>query len=218
MTETIRAANLIVAVGRQTVLRQASMVVKHGCAAVLGGAGTGKSILLRTMLGQARRSEGSLEVCGLDPQVDPLEIGRRVTYITGPEVFEPHLTIRQNVEHILRLARTPVPSRIEIDRALRDAEVPDRAITSVAYRLSALVAIQTWLAIARLRLSHLVLLDEPSKHLNALETSQLAALIRDVASRQTVVVATRDTRFAEDCASTIYRLDSGRLLLVPRSQ
>jgi branched-chain amino acid transport system permease protein len=145
-------------------------------------------------------------------------IARSVTYVPKDKVFEPHLTIRANVEFLLRLAGGPVAERLEVERSLRDADIPDREINRGAAHCSGATVIRAWLALAQLRSSLVVLLDEPSRHLNSAEASQLAAQVRDrAAGGVTMVVATADGRFAEECAPAVHRLESGRVVSMTRS-
>ena len=220
MTEAIHAANVVVSVGRQAILEQVSFDVSAGrTAALLGAQGAGKSALLQTLLGRRVRSSGDLSVCGVDPGVSPREVAKRTTYVCHPDVLEPHLTMWQNVAHLLQLAGAPVPPQIEIAKTLRDVDIPDRVIAARSGQAKGLATISVWLAIAQLRASALVLMDEPSESLNASDATHLAFLIHEVTGRGTAVfVTTRDARFAAECASTVYLLESGRVSLTSRSR
>ena len=220
MTEAIHAANVVVSIGRHTVLEHVSFDVSAGrTAALLGSQGAGKSTFIHALLGRLRRSSGDLSVCGIDPAVSPTEVAKRTTYVGQPSVLEPHLTTLENVAHLLELAAAPVPKPIEITKALRDVDVPDRVIAARSSRAKGLVTISVWLAIAQLRASELVLLDEPTEFLNPSDSAHLASLIHEVTARGTaVLVTTRDARFAEECASTVYLLESGRLSIASRSR
>jgi|SRR6185503_1979683 len=214
MTEAIRVERLGVRVGRKTILEDVSLTVMPGrTAAIVGGAGAGKSVFLRTLLGHFTRSSGELRVVGFDPGVNPRDVTRHTTFVANPDVFEPQLTTLQNVVHLLTLVGAPVPDREQLVRALRDVDVPDRLIDARTAELSGLEALAVWLSIASLRTSSLVLLDEPTEFLGPADTMRLASLLHEVSTRGTaVLLTTRDKRFAEDSTSSTYLLESGHIL------
>ena len=220
MMEAINAAELVIRVGRHILLDHVSLSVPVGrSVALVGRSAAGKSIFIRVLLGLFARDEGQLLVCGLDPEVQPKQVRRLTTYVSEPDVLEPHLTTSQNVAHIVSLSGLPTPTRVDIARALRDADVPDRVIDRPASNLTKHLALVIWLAIGRLRGSQLVILDDPTAHLNPSEASHLASLLREFAERgPAVFVATRDERFADEFASAVYVLESGHFSSRSRSR
>ena len=68
--------------GKNEVLRGLDLVVPVGQTfAFLGRNGAGKTTTIRTLLGLLTADSGTVRVLGLDPQVDPLEVRRRVGYV-----------------------------------------------------------------------------------------------------------------------------------------
>jgi len=188
-------------------------------AALIGRPGAGKSIFIRTLLGRLKRSGGELRVCGCDPSVSPQDVAKLTTYVGNPSVLEPNLTTLQNVVLLLQIAGAPVPAREAMIQALRDVDVPDRVVDGLAVHTTPLQALSTWLALARLRASSLVLLDDPTAFLTPSDASHLASLVQELADRgPAVLVTTRDARFAEECASVLYLLESGRILPAVRTR
>lgn len=220
MMTAIDASRLTVTLGEKTILNQVSFRVEKGTtAAIVGRPGSGKSILLRALLGQAAIVQGNLQVCGWDPRPAAPEVRRRVTYVASPSVFEHHLTTRQNVTHILRLAGAADPSRDAVDRALRDSDVPDRDFDRLAAQLDQRAALLVWLAIARLRSSELVMLDDPAAYLTASQASQVASVARELAEvGPAVLLVTRDDRWAGMAAGPVYSLEDGHLSLPIRAR
>lgn len=63
----IRVRDVVTRFGRQTVHDGVSFAVRRGeLVAVIGGSGSGKSVLLREMVGLQRPTEGSVELLGVD--------------------------------------------------------------------------------------------------------------------------------------------------------
>jgi len=63
----IRVRDLVVAFGDRVVLDHLSLEVRKGeILGFVGGSGSGKSVLLRTIIGLLSRHQGSIEVLGVD--------------------------------------------------------------------------------------------------------------------------------------------------------
>jgi ABC-2 type transport system ATP-binding protein len=68
--------------GKHPVLHDVSLEIPPGQTfALLGRNGAGKTTLIRTLLGLLHPNGGSVEVLGLDPAAQPLEIRKRVGYL-----------------------------------------------------------------------------------------------------------------------------------------
>lgn len=83
MANAIEAVNLTRNFGRKKVLDGVGLAVPTGGVfALLGENGAGKTTLIRTLLGYHRPQSGSVSVLGLDPARQPLEVRRRVGYVS----------------------------------------------------------------------------------------------------------------------------------------
>lgn len=184
--------------GRDEVLRGAELIVKPGeTVALVGPSGGGKSTLLSLLLRLADPDTGSVSCNGVDLRdVDPAEWRRRIAWVPQrPTVFAG--TIEDNV----RLADPEAPGWRLLE-ALRRAglselvrELPEGLKTPVGEggrRLSAGQAQRLALARAFLRDAPLLLLDEPTAHLDeATELEVADAVARLAAGRTALLVAHR---------------------------
>jgi ABC-2 type transport system ATP-binding protein len=74
--------------GKNEVLRGLDLTVPAGQTfAFLGRNGAGKTTTIRTLLGLLKADSGTVRVLGLDPQVDPLEVRRRVGYVAEDQTM-----------------------------------------------------------------------------------------------------------------------------------
>ena len=90
-TPVISVRNLVNRFGSQVVHDGVNLDVMPGeVLGIVGGSGTGKSVLLRTMLGLQRPASGQILVEGRDPRdADLLELARdalRLVGVAGPDV------------------------------------------------------------------------------------------------------------------------------------
>ncbi|GAA0979012.1 ABC transporter ATP-binding protein [Nocardiopsis tropica] len=195
MSEPIIVARGVdVELGGVPVLSGVDLTVEPGeVVAVLGANGVGKTTLLRCLAG-LQSASGSVSVLGRPP-VDEPGFWREVALVGDEPTWYPGLTVR---EHLELMRGVHGPGRLEVGAALDLFELggcADRAPSSLStgqrQRLS--------LAMALLRPSRLLLLDEPERGLDAAFRERLAGLLAVYADDGgTVVMVTHDPRFAED--------------------
>lgn len=190
----IVARDVDVELGGVPVLRGVDLTVAPGeVVAVLGANGVGKTTLLRCLAG-LQRTAGEVSVLGRPP-VDAPEFWREVALVGDEPTWYPGLTVREHVE-LMRAVHGP--GRLEVAAAVELFELSgcaDRAPSSLStgqrQRLS--------LAMALLRPSRLLLLDEPERGLDAAFRGRLAGLLSEYAADGgAVVMVTHDPRFAEN--------------------
>ncbi len=66
--------------------------------ALLGRNGAGKTTLIRIAMGMMEAQAGSVRIFGLDPRQDPVEVKRRLGYVSEDQILPPFLRVRKVVE------------------------------------------------------------------------------------------------------------------------
>ncbi|MEX1081393.1 MAG: thiol reductant ABC exporter subunit CydD [Halofilum sp. (in: g-proteobacteria)] len=177
--------------GRGRVIEEANLQIKPGeRIALVGPSGAGKSTLLQVMAGFIAPESGRVTVDG-----EPPGVPGRAAWI-GQRPFLQHGTIADNI-----LLGRPWASRIELEEAARRAGVLefasqrpaglDSAIGERGRGLSGGQAQRVAIARALLADTPLLLLDEPTAHLDAAaERRVLEALKRLASTGRTLVIAT----------------------------
>jgi ABC-2 type transport system ATP-binding protein len=95
----IKTTGLVKNYGSFRALHGVDLEVKRGeIFGFLGPNGAGKTTTIRSLLDLIHRDGGSVEVLGLDPQKNPVELHRRVGYMPG----ELHLDQSDSAESLLR--------------------------------------------------------------------------------------------------------------------
>ncbi|WP_283135758.1 heme ABC exporter ATP-binding protein CcmA [Rhizohabitans arisaemae] len=172
--------------------------------AVVGENGAGKSTLLRCLAGLQSPAGGEIDV--LDgPPVDEARFWREVALVGDEPAWYPGLSTREHLELMHAVHRD---GRLTVDEALAVFSLERRAdlhplslSTGQRQRLS--------LAMALLRPSRLLLLDEPERGLDTEFRGRLAAILRDYATLGgTVVMATHDLALADAAEAHLITLES----------
>jgi len=167
---------------------------------VVGGSGTGKSVLLRTIVGLQRPAAGSIRVLGTDvlsaPEAERRALERRWGVMFQDGALFSALTVRENVEVPLRaVAGLGAATR----RALAELKValsglPPNACDKYPSELSGGMRKRAGLARALALDPEILFLDEPTAGLDPIGAAAFDALIRKLSEALglTVFLVTHD--------------------------
>jgi phospholipid/cholesterol/gamma-HCH transport system ATP-binding protein len=167
---------------------------------VVGGSGTGKSVLLREIVGLMRPTAGSVRVFGIDvltaPDAERKEVDRRWGVMFQEGALFSALSVQQNVE-------APMRERLELDADIREAlaalkvsmvGLPPNACPKYPSELSGGMKKRAGLARALALDPEIVFLDEPTAGLDPIGAAAFDDLIRSLkkALGLTVFLVTHD--------------------------
>jgi phospholipid/cholesterol/gamma-HCH transport system ATP-binding protein len=197
----IRVRGLVTRFGAQTVHDGLDLDVRRGeVLGVVGGSGTGKSVLLRTVIGLKRPEEGSVEVLGTDVQEASEEEARALEQRWGV-LFQDgalfsSLTVAQNIEVPLREhLRMPEPLMDEIAACkIAIVGLPEATADKFPAQLSGGMRKRAGLARSLALDPEILFLDEPTAGLDPIAAVDFDQLIRDLKSSLglTVFLVTHD--------------------------
>ncbi len=150
------------------VLRGVTMRVASGKTfAFLGRNAAGKTTLIRMLLGLLKRDEGVIRVLGLDPQVDPLELRRRVGYLAEDQTMYGWMKVSEIVRFVAPFY--PTWDHELATRYVRDFELPPN--TKIKH-LSKGQNVRLGLVLALAHRPELVILDDPALGLDPIMRKQ----------------------------------------------
>ncbi len=204
----------------RAILRDVSLRVEHGeRVALIGPNGAGKSTLLRVLAGILRPTAGRML---LDDQpiagVDRAEVARRLAVVPQQTA----LPFSMRVEEVVALGRLPHES------ALRGASPADRAAVAAAIdrvglghligrdarELSLGERQLVLLALAVAQAAPVLLLDEPTVHLDLRHQVEAMELLRDLNERDgtALVAVLHDLGLAAHFFPRLIVIDRGRVV------
>ena len=153
---------------------------------IVGGSGTGKSVLLRSIVGLNRPAAGSIHVFGTDvlaaTEAGLAAVSRRWGVLFQQGALFSSLTVQENVEAPLReLMHVPAGLRGELARLkISMAGLPPDAAAKYPSELSGGMQKRAGLARALALDPEIVFLDEPTAGLDPIGASAFDELIRQL--------------------------------------
>jgi ABC-2 type transport system ATP-binding protein len=177
---------------------------------LLGGPASGKTTLLGLLLGAATPTRGRALIEGIDAASDPIRTRSRLVFVTAQAPVYRNKTTRENVAFFARFAGAQFP-RSAVANALRRAGIAEREFDRRPDEANRSLAVRLWLAVALLRDTPVVLLDEPTHGLAPTESAEIQESLSDLKGRsKAVLVTTSDVWFATQAADRVGILNAGR--------
>ena len=198
----IKVRGLTNTFGDQVVHENLDIDVRRGeIVGVVGGSGTGKSVLMRAILNLRRPQAGSIEVLGLDALSEDkqarLAVERNTGVLYQNGALFSSLTVEENVSVPLKEHYPELPLDLVHDLAvlkIRLSGLPDNAATKYPAQLSGGMRKRAGIARALALDPGLLFLDEPTAGLDPIGAAAFDQLIRGLqqALGLTVFLITHD--------------------------
>lgn len=215
----IRVAGMSKSFGHLHVLKDVSLEVRRGeTVCVLGRSGTGKSVLLKCIIGLLDPDQGHVSVLGKSfaemTEAQRLVHRRQLGYVfQGAALFD-SFTVGENVGFSLYQDRIPDAEIRERVRKRLEMVGLGHAIDQFPRELSGGMQKRVGLARALVQEPAIILYDEPTSGLDPLTTDIINQLVLRLRSQLAVtsIVVTHDIRSAFTIADRVIILDQGRIL------
>jgi ABC-2 type transport system ATP-binding protein len=195
-------------------LDEVSLTVQAGeLLCLMGSNGAGKTTLMKILAGVVLPTDGRALIDGYDVTRAPRELRARIGYAAAdPAGFYDRMTGRQNLAFFASLQSVPraqAQGRIDELLSLLELDMPDQLYQEYSSGTKQRLA----LARALLHQPSLLLLDEPTRSLDPVQTERVHGLLRGRLRRQgvTVVLATHQAWEAEVLADRVAVLHHGEI-------
>jgi len=210
------------AFGSQKVLNGISLAVRRGeTLAVLGRSGTGKSVLLRLVIGLEKPDSGSVRIHGQDIAglaLDQLgEIRKKMGFLFQHAALYDSLTVEQNVAFPLLHHKKEMSRSEQADRVKQLlAEVGmEGDLEKMPSDISGGMQKRVGLARALALEPDILLLDEPTAGLDPISSAEIDDLVLKLQQEHHMasIVVTHDLHSAKTIANRLSLLDEGNVVI-----
>jgi len=209
--------------GELDILKDISFdVFKGENLAVLGRSGSGKSVLIKTLVGLLFPDKGSVEVLG--KQVDKLSgkdldaLRLRIGFSFQSSALYDSMNVRQNLEFPLTMNMKNI-SKQEINKTVEevlDAVGLKEKINEMPSDLSGGQRKRIGIARTLILKPEIMLYDEPTSGLDPITCQEINTLINEVQKRYntTSIIITHDLTCAKETGDRVALLQDGKFLKV----
>lgn len=192
---------------------------------LLGGSGTGKSVLLRSLIGLEFPDQGEIKLFGQSTQVfkseeDWIPFRKRIAYaFQGGALFD-SLTVYENLAFPLREHELLTEEEIskKISNVLAEFNLQD-AEQKFPNQLSGGMQKRVGLARSLMLNPQVILYDEPTAGLDPLNTRKIETMIKQLKSKGIAgILVTHDMPVAFTVCDRIALMENGRISIVSTPQ
>jgi phospholipid/cholesterol/gamma-HCH transport system ATP-binding protein len=218
----VAVENLHKSFGGQTVLNGISLAVRRAeTLAVLGRSGTGKSVMLRLIVGLEKPDAGSIRIHGQDIDglaLDQLgEIRKKMGFLFQHAALYDSLTVAQNVAFPLVHHKKEMPKSERDDRVkalLAEVGMQD-ALAKMPSDISGGMQKRVGLARALILEPDILLLDEPTAGLDPISSAEIDDLVLKLQEEHHIasIVVTHDLYSAKTIADRLALLNEGDVVI-----
>ncbi len=205
----LEATGISVKVGHFLLNKVSLAVKKSHCHVILGPTGSGKTLLLESLMGLRKPDTGRVLIDGVDSTGLPIE-RRRLSYVPQDLALFPHLTVRDNIIYGPRVSGTRNDTNVdELVSSLGIEHILNRATHNLSGGERQRVALARALAS---ECSYL-LLDEPLSSLHESLRKELWFLLKDLLKRYglSILMVTHDLEEAFFLGDFISVMIDGRI-------
>lgn len=216
----IAVEGLSKAFGDQQVLNGITLRVAAGeTVSVLGRSGTGKSVLLKLLIGLQTPDSGVVrifgrQITGLDERALN-EIRKKIGFLFQQAALYDSMTVEENVAFPIRRHNKMEEGerKRRVEELLRSVGM-DRDLDKLPSQISGGMQKRVGLARALALEPDVLLLDEPTAGLDPITAAEIGNLIRDLKEKlkRTQIVVTHDLRNARIFSDRLVLLNEGNIL------
>jgi phospholipid/cholesterol/gamma-HCH transport system ATP-binding protein len=201
-----------------TVLVDINLVIHKGeNIVILGKSGTGKSVLIKCIVGLLDPDGGTLALFGQDinelKEKELFELRKRIGFLFQSSALYDSMTVRENLEFPLRRQLHKLPKE-ELSQMINEALINvglKEAIDKSPSELSGGMCKRLGLARTLILKPEIMLYDEPTTGLDPITSKEISHLILEVQKKYntTSIIITHDIKCASLTADRIILLKDG---------
>jgi phospholipid/cholesterol/gamma-HCH transport system ATP-binding protein len=206
--------------GQETVLKNISLQLMDGeNLVVLGKSGTGKSVLVKCIIGLLNADSGTIQVLGKNvPELNKKELGQlreKIGFLFQSGALYDSMTVKQNLEFPLRRIKKDLTEKeieLKVQEVLENVGLSD-ALDKMPSQLSGGMRKRISLARSIIVDPKIMLYDEPTTGLDPVTSDEISLLINDIQKKYKTasIIITHDINCALNTAERIIILKDGEV-------
>lgn len=206
--------------GKNEVLKDINLKVEKGeNLVVLGKSGSGKSVLIKCLVGLIEPDEGKVILLGKNIEELSIEelnkLRKKVGFLFQSAALYDSMTVRENLEFPLRDLSSKPQEEIDelVEEALKNVGLLD-AIDKMPSELSGGMRKRVGLARTLILKPEIILYDEPTTGLDPITSKEISQLILDIQKKYNTasIIITHDIECARITANRMIILKDGTSL------
>jgi len=220
--QVIEINNLRKSFGKQKVLNGVSLQLFNGeNLVVLGKSGSGKSVLIKCIVGLLNSDGGTINVLGKDVNTlesDGLsELRKKIGFLFQSGALYDSMTVKQNLEFPLRRIRKNLTQKEineKVNEVLENVGLSD-ALNKMPSQLSGGMRKRISLARTIVVDPLIMLYDEPTTGLDPVTSDEISLLINDIQKKYKTssIIITHDIECTRNTANRVIMLQDGEVYL-----
>lgn len=209
---SITVQNLKKSYGSQLVLDNISFSIKSGeIVGFLGNNGAGKSTTMKIITGYISYDAGSVEVCGINVEKNPIETHRRIGYLPEHNPIYPEMYVKEYLRFVAGLYKLGSESKNRVDEMIEKTGLT-REYKKKIGMLSKGYRQRVGLAQALIPNPDVLILDEPTTGLDPNQIIDVRNLIREVGKEKTVMLSTHIMQEVSAICDRVIIINSGKIV------
>lgn len=189
MDAVIKLTNLTKQYGDYKAVNDLNLTINKGeVFGLLGPNGAGKTTTILMLLGLTERTEGEIEVLGLDPQYNALEVKSKVGYMPDDIGFYDDRTAIENLVYTAMLNGMTRQSAIPLAEQLLQKVGLSAATNKKVSAFSRGMRQRLGLADVLIKQPHIIILDEPTLGIDPEGVRELLELITRLSKEEGITV------------------------------
>jgi ABC-2 type transport system ATP-binding protein len=180
---------------------------------LLGANGAGKTTTINLFFGFIEPTDGTALINGINVSKEPLKSKKQAAYVSEDVMLYPNLSAMQNLEFFARLGSQTTPSKDQCQDILKKVGLSEDVITNKVKTFSKGMRQKLGIAIALIKDSPAVLLDEPTSGVDPKAADEFLQLLVELKNKEKALfMSTHDIFRAKKIADNIGIMRSGRLV------
>jgi ABC-2 type transport system ATP-binding protein len=181
---------------------------------LLGASGAGKTTVIDLFLDFVKPTSGRALINGVEVAENPLEAKKHVSYCSEDVALYGHFTARENLDFFVNLSGKPGLKKDDYYAALREVSLRENAFEQKVRFFSRGMQQKVCIAIAMIRDTSAILLDEPAARLDPKASEELMEIIDQLRRRgKAILVTAQDIFCVKEIADRVGIIKEGRKVL-----